>query len=99
MKMPSITHLCRRAAAISSCYAAALRYDGQTLSEILMQPHSGATSPSPSQPHASASSTAHDAPAVEKLKLARETLLREISKVIVGQTEVVDLLLTAMFSR
>jgi MoxR-like ATPase len=41
----------------------------------------------------------HDAPAVEKLKLARETLLREISKVIVGQTDVVDLLLTAMFSR
>jgi len=37
--------------------------------------------------------------AVEKLKGARETLLAEIRKVIVGQTEVMDLLLVAMFSR
>jgi MoxR-like ATPase len=43
--------------------------------------------------------TSADVPAVEKLKHAREALLREISKVIVGQHEVVDSLLTAMFSR
>src|SRR6478736_2799893 len=40
-----------------------------------------------------------EAPAVEKLKHAREALLREIGKVIVGQADVVDSLLTAMFSR
>jgi len=37
--------------------------------------------------------------AVEKMKAARETLLREIRKVIVGQTDVIDSLLIAMFSR
>jgi MoxR-like ATPase len=40
-----------------------------------------------------------EVPAVEKLKLARELLLREMGKVIVGQQEVIDALLTAMFSR
>ncbi len=48
----------------------------------------------------SASSTpATEAAAIEKLKIAREALLHEIRKVIVGQTDVLDLLLTAMFSR
>jgi len=37
--------------------------------------------------------------AVEKMKAARESLLHEIRKVIVGQTEVIDYLLIAMFSR
>jgi MoxR-like ATPase len=37
--------------------------------------------------------------AVEKLKAAREVLLTEIRKVIVGQTDVLDSLLIAMFSR
>jgi len=37
--------------------------------------------------------------AVERLKAAREAMLGEIRKVIVGQTEVMDLLLIAMFSR
>ncbi len=36
---------------------------------------------------------------IEKLKLAREALLAEIRKVIVGQTDVIDSLLIAMFSR
>ena len=40
-----------------------------------------------------------EAPAVEKLKAARETLLREVGKVIIGQTDVIDALLIAMFSR
>jgi MoxR-like ATPase len=38
-------------------------------------------------------------PAVEKLKAARDMMLREIGKVIVGQQEVIDSLLIAMFSR
>ncbi|MGN6368727.1 MAG: AAA family ATPase [Phycisphaerae bacterium] len=37
--------------------------------------------------------------AIEKLKAAREAMLGEIRKVIVGQTEVIDSLLIAMFSR
>ena len=37
--------------------------------------------------------------AIEKLKAAREALLGEIRKVIVGQTDVIDSLLIAMFSR
>src|SRR4051812_17065376 len=37
--------------------------------------------------------------AIEKLKNAREALLGEIRKVIVGQSDVIDLLLIAMFSR
>ena len=37
--------------------------------------------------------------AIEKLKGAREALLGEIRKVIVGQQEVMDLLLIAMFFR
>src|SRR5262249_13031602 len=40
-----------------------------------------------------------DAPAVEKLKAAREALIKEIGKVIVGQADVIDSLLIAMFSR
>ncbi len=40
-----------------------------------------------------------EVPAVEKLKAARELLLKEIGKVIVGQAEVIDSLLIAMFSR
>jgi MoxR-like ATPase len=41
----------------------------------------------------------HEPPPVEKIKLARELLLKEISKVIVGQSDVIDSLLIAMFSR
>ncbi len=37
--------------------------------------------------------------AIEKLKAAREALMAEIRKVIVGQTDVIDSLLIAMFSR
>src|SRR5579862_1978489 len=37
--------------------------------------------------------------AIEKLKTAREALMGEIRKVIVGQTDVIDSLLIAMFSR
>jgi MoxR-like ATPase len=37
--------------------------------------------------------------AIEKLKVAREALLTEIHKVIVGQTDVLDSLLIAIFSR
>ena len=40
-----------------------------------------------------------DAAAVGRLKAARERVLTEISKVIVGQRAVVDLLLTALFAR
>ncbi len=42
---------------------------------------------------------AQEVPPVEKLKLAREMLLKEIGKVIVGQADVIDSLLVAMFSR
>ena len=38
-------------------------------------------------------------PAVEKLKAAQDAILGEIHKVIVGQTEVIDDLLIAMFAR
>jgi MoxR-like ATPase len=56
--------------------------------------------PSPGGPsHASAPSTHAEVAAVEKLRVAREALLKEISKVIVGQTEVIDSLLIAIFSR
>ncbi len=37
--------------------------------------------------------------AVEQLKSAREALMHEVRKVIVGQSDVMDYLLTAMFSR
>ncbi len=40
-----------------------------------------------------------EGPAVDKLKQARDLLLREMGKVIVGQQEVIDALLIAMFSR
>jgi MoxR-like ATPase len=40
-----------------------------------------------------------DVAAVERLKVAREAVLGEIRKVIVGQAEVMDSLLIAMFSR
>ena len=40
-----------------------------------------------------------DLKAIEKLGTARQTLKTEIAKVIVGQQEVVDDLLTAIFSR
>ena len=40
-----------------------------------------------------------DVPPVEKLKAAREMMLKEMGKVIVGQGEVLDSLLVAMFSR
>jgi MoxR-like ATPase len=52
----------------------------------------------PSPAHASPAASSEVA-AVEKLKAARETLLNEIRKVIVGQTEVIDSLMVAMFSR
>jgi MoxR-like ATPase len=42
--------------------------------------------------------TASDLQAVERLKAARERILAELRKVIVGQDEVVDQLLTALFA-
>lgn len=51
------------------------------------------TSPSPPTPHPDAP------PPVEKLKAARDALLREIGKTIVGQSDVIDSILIAMFSR
>src|SRR5271154_5251542 len=54
--------------------------------------------PPASQPAASHGSSAEMA-AIEKLKAAREALLAEIRKVIIGQTDVIDSLLIAMFSR
>ena len=51
--------------------------------------------PAPATPAA----TSSEANAVEKLRAARETLLHEIRKVIVGQTDVIDYLMIAMFSR
>lgn len=42
---------------------------------------------------------ADDVQAVEQLAKAKQVLLREIHKVIVGQDEVIELLLTAMFCR
>jgi MoxR-like ATPase len=51
--------------------------------------------PTPSTPQSSAGEVS----AVEKLKAARETLLHEVRKVIVGQTDVIDYLMIAMFSR
>jgi MoxR-like ATPase len=44
-------------------------------------------------------SGASEVAAVEKLNAAREAMLGEIRKVIVGQTDVIDSLLIAMFSR
>ncbi|MCL2645668.1 MAG: MoxR family ATPase [Phycisphaerales bacterium] len=52
-----------------------------------------------SPPAASHADGSSDMAAVEKMKAARESLLHEIRKVIVGQTEVIDYLLIAMFSR
>ncbi len=49
--------------------------------------------------HGSAPAGAGEFAAIEKLKAAREALLGEIRKVIVGQTDVIDSLLIAMFSR
>jgi MoxR-like ATPase len=40
-----------------------------------------------------------EVPAVERLKVAREMMMREMGKVIVGQEDVIDSLLVAMFSR
>ncbi len=61
----------------------------------------GSSNPSPNPPPSSPPS-AHshgDVPAIEKIKLARDLLLKETGKVIVGQQEVIDALLIAMFSR
>ena len=55
-------------------------------------------SPSP-PPVPTAAPQSEGAPPVEKLRVAREALLREVGKVIVGQAEVIDSLLIAMFSR
>jgi MoxR-like ATPase len=57
--------------------------------------HCMATTPSQPANHA----TAGDPPPVEKLRTAREAMLREVGKVIVGQADVIDSLLIAMFSR
>jgi len=65
-------------------------------------PSTPPASPTPAAAAATASSAAaasDAAPPVEKLKVAREALLREIGKVIVGQADVIDSLLIAMFSR
>jgi MoxR-like ATPase len=40
-----------------------------------------------------------EVPAVERLKVARDLMMKEMGKVIVGQEEVIDSLLVAMFSR
>jgi MoxR-like ATPase len=53
----------------------------------------------PASPPPVAAGGGGESPAVEKLKLARELLLKEVGKVIVGQQEVIDSLLIAMFSR
>ncbi|MCL2640415.1 MAG: MoxR family ATPase [Phycisphaerales bacterium] len=50
-------------------------------------------------PPISSTDNSSEIAAVEKMKAARETLLHEIRKVIVGQTQVIDSLLIAMFSR
>ncbi|OGF52546.1 MAG: AAA family ATPase [Candidatus Firestonebacteria bacterium GWA2_43_8] len=49
--------------------------------------------------HAAAEAPVDDTKAVKMLKEARETILAELRKVIVGQEEVVDLMLIAIFSR
>ncbi|MEI8197830.1 MAG: MoxR family ATPase [Phycisphaerae bacterium] len=51
--------------------------------------------PAPAAPAPSAGEMS----AVEKLKVVHDSLLHEIRKVIVGQTEVIDYLLIAMFAR
>ena len=51
---------------------------------------------SPASPSAHASADVH---AVEQLGKAREVLLREIHKVVVGQDRVIELLLTSLFAR
>jgi MoxR-like ATPase len=63
-------------------------------------PHSSTPSPNASPAPAGVPAvTPAETPAVEKLKHAREALLKEVGKVIVGQQEVIDSLLIAMFSR
>ena len=57
------------------------------------------TPSSPPPPPSTSTHSSGDAAALEKLKVAREALLHEIHKAIIGQTDVLDLLLTAMFSR
>ena len=52
-----------------------------------------------SQSLSQSNASADDLKAIEKLGTARQTLKTEIAKVIVGQQEVVDDLLTAIFSR
>ena len=70
-----------------------------------MPPPTLPPSPTPPVPPASvapgmpAAPAPAEVPAVEKLKHARDLLLREMGKVIVGQQEVIDSLLIAMFSR
>jgi len=43
--------------------------------------------------------TAHDTAAIEKLAAAREKILNQLSRVIVGQQEVIEQLLISLFSR
>ena len=43
--------------------------------------------------------TAHDTAAIEKLTAAREKILNQLSRVIVGQQEVIEQLLISLFSR
>jgi MoxR-like ATPase len=59
----------------------------------------GATPASPAGGPAASATSASEVSAVEKLKHAREVMLHEIKKVIVGQTDVIDSLMIAMFSR
>ncbi len=47
----------------------------------------------------SSGAASHDAALIEKLKAARENMEREIHKVIVGQNDVVEYLMIAMFAR
>jgi MoxR-like ATPase len=62
------------------------------------------TGPVPADLHAGTAAQAdpkraREIEAVEKIAQARKILLREIHKIIVGQNDVIDLLLTAMFCR
>jgi len=50
-------------------------------------------------PTQSGETGSREAAAVEKLKIAREAMLNEVRKVIIGQTDVIESLMIAMFSR
>jgi MoxR-like ATPase len=55
--------------------------------------------PVPASSIAAAQAALAEVPAVEKLNVARDRMLKVVGTVIVGQQDVIDALLTAMFSR